>query len=94
MEGIGGHSTHGRALGDWHHTLVRSARAFGPGGRWMWGVLVVPSITVVVAHHHGCQWVVAREHWEWGNWHRTLVRNAWALGPGGQGNGGDVAGGL
>ena len=43
MEGIGGHSTHGRALGDWHHTLVRSARAFGPGGRWTWRVLVVPS---------------------------------------------------
>ena len=31
------------AYSDQHRTLVCSARAFGPSGRWTWGVLVVPS---------------------------------------------------
>ena len=35
--GVGGGGTHGWAFSDRHHTLVHSARAFGPGVRWLWG---------------------------------------------------------
>ena len=38
--GVGGCGAHGWALGDQHRALVCNAWAFGPGGRWSWGVLV------------------------------------------------------
>ena len=40
---VGGGSARGWALGDWHRVLVHNAWAFGPGGWWSWGVLVVSS---------------------------------------------------
>ena len=94
MEGIGDHSMHGRALGIGTTRLCAGPGPLGLVDGGCGGCWWCPLITVVVAHHHGCRWVVAHERWEWGNWRRTLVCNAWALGPGGQGNGGDVAGGL
>jgi hypothetical protein len=38
----GAHALRGWALGDRRRTLLRDARAFGPGGRWFGGVPLQP----------------------------------------------------
>ena len=80
---VGGGSTRGWVLGDRHHALVCSARAFEPGGRWYGGVPLVPFDCR--RRCRGAWWwpLVGRDMAVVGDQHRALVRNARAFGPGG-----------
>ena len=85
-----------RAVGHWATGTVLLCATPGPlglvdgghGGCW-W----CPPIAVAVARHRGRWWVVVHEHWEWGNRHRALARNAWVFRPGGQRRGMGATGG-